>query len=83
MSRECPLCGDVDQMEVLAALIQNEKEDQDRFDWLQAKRDLEESLELDSLTLSGLKRHTERHAAVREAVADLAEADSPEEVLDV
>jgi len=83
MSDGCPLCMEsVDQKAVLSCLIANYDEAKERFDWLQAKRDVDDILEMDrTLTLSTLKKHTKRHAAVRSAVTDMA--DSPGEVLDV
>ena len=64
----CRLCQeDVDQQAVLAALAQNHNGD--RFNWVQAKRDLADHLDLEeTLTVSLLKKHTESHAAVRRTV---------------
>lgn len=71
----CRLCQeDVDQETVLAALAQNHNGD--RFNWVQAKRDLTDHLDLEgTITVSLLKKHTERHAAVRRTVNELSQSD--------
>jgi hypothetical protein len=62
----------VDQKAVLSCLIANYDEATERFDWLQAKRDVDDLLEMDrTLTLFTLKKHTKRHAAVRNAVTEM------------
>jgi len=66
MSENCPLCHDeIDQTELVQQAIDT-REDGGHIQWLEVKRDIEEhpALEGETVTLSGLKRHLQRHVEV-------------------